>query len=94
LVLLAGFAVACGANPVTLCEDDLAAAESCATEAGVEPGIDLEGFCELYSILGGDAKKAAVDALNCSIDAWDAADCSTPEGYADGAAASAACNPE
>ena len=95
-VVLSTLTVGCGGgDPVELCKESFQADEACYEEAfGQASGNDLEGLCDLYSLVSGTDKKESADAFQCSIDAWESADCSTEDGYYDAVDASNACFPD
>lgn len=97
LLLLA----ACSSDPVTACEDYIAADNACATEAyggtentqGAVSGIGGGASCDgLYGELKGKEAKTAASAFTCFAETLDGADCSTPQAYFD--ALDAACDCE
>jgi hypothetical protein len=77
---------ACGADPVSACEDYINAANTCYTEAlgtlATAAGeLDAESVCSVNDGLKGSAAKEATDLYNCYTEAYAAADCSTTDGW-------------
>ncbi len=78
-----------GADPAAACNDYTAAAAACAEEAfptatdGTAEPIDV---CAGYDNYEGDDADALVEWFDCQTAAWEAADCSTAEGYTAAAA--------
>lgn len=87
LVLTAALSLtACGADVAGACENYIESIESCTVEYAEAAGVDSadllldDAFCDdTY----GDLKdQESADYLNCLADVYDAADCSTADGYA------------
>ncbi|MES2638449.1 MAG: hypothetical protein V4850_03180 [Myxococcota bacterium] len=73
-----------GADPETACVAYIDAANACAAEAYPDDSTAYEvdsSFCDAYSGLTGAAASDAADLMNCYADAYNAADCSTTDGY-------------
>ncbi|MDP2307339.1 MAG: hypothetical protein Q8P18_15035 [Pseudomonadota bacterium] len=73
-----------GVDPETACVEYLDAYSACASEAyGVTDGsYDLDtSTCDAYSGLTGAAATDSAALLTCYADAYNAADCSTTEGF-------------
>ena len=77
---------ACGADVADACENYVESVESCTLEyadaAGVESDDLLLDDAICVDTYGDLKDRETVDYLNCLADAYDAADCSTADGYA------------
>lgn len=80
------FIAGCGPDLETACEDYINAVNTCVGEAYPDDAgtyeLDAEATCSVYDGQKGDAAQASADYLACLADAYNSADCSTPEGYA------------
>lgn len=85
LALIAPFALAaCGSDVEGACQNYFDAYDACATEYAEANGIDpstvtpADNICDAYA---GAKDKESADLLNCYADAYNAADCSTADGW-------------
>lgn len=91
--------VGCGGNLQGACEDYVASAKACSTEAcgDDQACIDAQNaaftdtFCDSYAEASGDAAKTLQDQLDCYSAAYDSADCSTLEGLTEVSTAIGEC---
>lgn len=83
--------VGCGADVEGACQAYIDAANGCVAEAYPDDAATYEvadTYCDAYA---GMKDKESADLLNCYADAYDAADCSTTEGYTGATADMSAC---
>lgn len=86
---------ACGPDLQAACENYITAANGCSEEAYPDDAstyaLDAESTCAAYDGVTGAAAEESATILQCYADAYDAADCSTSDGYTAASTEMAAC---
>lgn len=94
LILAPLFLAACGADVETACLNYIDAGNACIEEYADANGVDVstlllpDSTCDSYE---GVTDQESADLLNCYADAYNAADCSTEEGFSQAGTDVSAC---
>lgn len=77
---------ACGAGSAAACRDYVRAANACSNQLGSGssiPSLTADAYCLAYTLPGVPNDPDIAKAFQCQADAYDAADCSSSEAFAD-----------